>query len=419
MKFSKSLLHYFTVLRQNPLFAGSLVMVLGANFHNLGQLVYHFLSGRFLGTAYYGDLAAIISIFGLIAIVQQSFGLTVVKFIAAAKNKAEANTLARWVFFWSIWGAIVVAIIILILSSSLGEFLNITQKNALLLFIPIILVGFVSNTGRALLQGFMKFEQFVLSLIFEVVVKITFTILLLYIGYALFGAMAALFLGVLAGFLIVWLSLRKNIAGKRGQVPNITSLVAYSFPVLLQSLALTSMYSADLILVKHFFRPEQAGIYAALAKLGTIAFFGAAPITHVMFPLISKKYSHKEPYHKIFYLSIMLVCLISLPVIILYKLLPSLIVSLLFGGEFVEGAPLLWWFSVYMFLLGICMLFTQFYLSINKTKTVLLFVIAASLQVVLILLFHQSLLQVIQMSIVSAALLVFSLLIYFPYHHRS
>ena len=59
------------------------------------------------------------------------------------------------------------------------------------------------------------------------------------------------------------------------------------------------------------------------------------------------------------------------------------------------------------------MLFTQFLLSIGKTKIIILFALAALLQIGLILLFHGSLLTVIQMSIISASLLDIALLVYF------
>ena len=38
----------------------------------------------------------------------------------------------------------------------------------------------------------------------------------------------------------------------------------------IQALAFTSFFTTDLILVKHFFPPFEAGIYAALSTLGKI-----------------------------------------------------------------------------------------------------------------------------------------------------
>ena len=51
-----------------------------------------------------------------------------------------------------------------------------------------------------------------------------------------------------------------------------------------------------LILVKHFFSPHDAGIYAGLSLIGRVIFFFSAPIASVMFPVIVQKYARKENY---------------------------------------------------------------------------------------------------------------------------
>src|SRR3989344_3115162 len=86
---------------KHPLLQGSLVMVLGSNLFNLGQFIYHFIAGRYLGKAHYGDLAVIISVLGFISIIQLSVGLTIVKFIAAAKSEKEVSNLAKWFIRWA------------------------------------------------------------------------------------------------------------------------------------------------------------------------------------------------------------------------------------------------------------------------------------------------------------------------------
>ena len=135
--------------------------------------------------------------------------------------------------------------------------------------------------------------------------------------------------------------------------------------------------------------------------------------------MVAQKFSQNKPYRSIFYLSMLLVLAISVAVVFVYKFLPTLPLGVLFGQEYLNGASLLWWFGLFMSLLGISLLFVQFYLSIGKTKAVWLFVMAAIMQVILILLFHSSLLAVIQVSIFSAALLALSLIVYFPWHNRS
>lgn len=403
----------------HPLFRGSLVMVIGTNIFNFGQFIYHFMAGRFLGKVYYGDVAAIISIMGLVAIVQVSMGLAIVKFVAGLKDKEQITNFTKWILWWALWIGVGLATITLAITPLLVSFLNISEPVALWFLGPTLLFFVLASAGRAILQGLLKFTSYVVSFLVEMVVKLSFAfIFLVPLGYKVAGAIGSIFAGIILGFLVVRISLAHYLSGKRGPKPDVSPLLKYSFSVFVQGLALTSMYSTDLILVKHFFSQEQAGIYASLAVLGRIAFFGASPITHVMFPIVAKRYSNGMTYHNIFFLSVLFVGAISTSVVLLYIFLPKIFVGFLYGPEFIEGAPMLWWFGLFMSLLAMAMLFTQFYLSIGKTKIVWFFVAAALMQIFLIWFIHPTLLTVIQLSIVSAALLVLALIIYFPYHHK-
>ncbi len=41
----------------------------------------------------------------------------------------------------------------------------------------------------------------------------------------------------------------------------------------------------DILMVKHFFRPDMAGLYAAIALVGRLLYFGAWSIVSAMFPV--------------------------------------------------------------------------------------------------------------------------------------
>lgn len=408
---------YTKYLLEHPLFTGSAVMVFGSNFYNLGQFIYHFLAGRLLGKVYYGDLAVMVSIIGLISVAQLSFNLTIVKFISSGKGREAISNLARWVNWWAIWIGLLFALSALVFSPFIIDFLNLTEPIAFYFLIPTLFFFVLLSTGRSILQGLLMFNKYVVSLLAEVMTKIILTIVLIFAGFSIFGATGAILAGTLAAYLVTRLVLSSYLQGKRGAKPNVAPLVKYSVPVFIQGLALTSMYSVDLVLVKHFFPAADAGLYAAAAMLGRVVFFSTTPIAHVMFPLVSRRYSHGSPYHSIFYLSVLLVSLAAVAVVLFYIFFPEFAIMILYGAGFLGAAGLVWWFGVFMGLLSLAMLFTQFYLSIGKTKIVWLFVVAAVLQAVLIWFIHPDLLTVIQISIASTALLVLSLLVYFLYHH--
>lgn len=403
---------------KHPLFGGSLVMVAGINFYNFGQFVYHFISGRLLGRVYYGDLAAIISILGLVSIFEVSFGLTVVKFIASSKNKNETANFIKWFNLWSLYGGVLMAALSFLLAPFLIEFLNLRQSLALYVLSPLFWFAVVTYTQRSILQGLLSFGRFVLSLFLESVVKIAATVALVLAGMLVFGAMLGMLASAVVSLLFTWFSLKGFLAGKRGKMPNIRPLLKYSLPVFVQGLAFTSLYSTDLILVKHFFAADQAGIYASLAVLGRVALFLSAPVSQFMFPVVAQRFSRQERYHKVFYLALILAVLMTLPIIGAYYLFPKLIIEILYGSQFIEGAGFLWLFGLSMGILSLATLLAYFYFSLGKTVVVFPFVFAATLQAILIWFIHPDILTVIRLSIISNALLVLVLFVYFLWHDR-
>ena len=195
----------------------------------------------------------------------------------------------------------------------------------------------------------------------------------------------------------------------------IKSMLVFTIPVFIQSISTTSIYSSDVILVKHFFSPHEAGIYASLSTLGKIILFAAGPISGVMFPIISKRKSRGENFKKIFLYSFVATFLFGVTICILYLLFPQFAIRLLFGSAYLEASNLLIWFGVFIGLFTLSSLLINFSLSLGKTGVVIFPLIASIAQIVLILLFHTNLYTIVLISVLINALLLLTLLIYLTF----
>lgn len=390
-------------------------MLLGSNFYNFGQFIYHFLTGRLLGKALYGDLAALISIIAYFGIIQLALGLTIVKFIAQQKNKNSISNFIKWFNLWGIMLGGILALLALFLAPFMAEFLNIHPKISVYI-LPVFIFFFTTvYIHRSILQGLLQFNKLAETYVLETVLKISISIILISLGWVIFGAVVALCISVLLVFILTRAFLKFYIKGERKQSPEILPIVKYSFPVVLQGLALNSMYSTDLILAKHYLPAQEAGIYASLSVLGRIVFFGSTPILQVMFPYVAKKFSKGESVKKIFLFSLLLTSFISGCLIIVYYFVPQIFITLLYGREFLQGSTMLWLFGIFMALLALSVLFIQFFLSIDKPKAVVIFITAALIQAAFIFFRHSSITDIIIINILTAALLLGSLCVYFAY----
>lgn len=396
----------------HPLFAGSFIMIFGSNAVSFLNYIYHIVMPRMLGPANYGEVAAIISLIGLLGVIPGSLNLVIIKYISSAKNDEEVSSLISWLKNKVLITSLFFSLAIFLVSPFISSFLHINKIYYLILVSVSLLFSIQSLFNRSVLQGVLRFKEMVISMLAENIIKLLAGILLVYLGFQVGGAMAGLVISAFFGWYITNFFL--HYQGRQTNVVKINSrqVLAFTIPVLIQSMAVTSLYSSDVILVKHFFSSHDAGIYAALSNLGKIIFFGAGPISAVMFPLVAKRNAKGENYKKIFILSLLATVLFSISILLLYWLYPNLAISLLFGAKYLEAANLLVWFGLFMTLFTLSSLFISYSLSLEKTSIVILPFIAAIGQIILIWFFHQTLYTVIIISIISAALLLASLLIY-------
>ena len=414
MDFVKS---YLQRLFKNQLIAGSFILFIGTAVSNFGNYLFHLLMGRMLGPIDYGVLASLISIFYLLSIPVAALVLVIVKYVSALRGEkklATVNYFYRWINRKLLIFGILGFLIFLIFSSWISSFLHL-ESNVLLILIGLVsFIGIFSSINLAALQGFLRFSWYTIIGIVSVIVKLILAIFLVYLSYRVFGAILAILAGMIVSYVLA-LFYAKKIIGKKEERQgfNGREVVSYALPVFFSILAFTSLYTTDIVLVRHFLSPQEAGFYAALATLGKIIFFASSPIIMVMFPMVSERHANGKKYINLLSLSLGLVLLACLGISGVYFLFPGLMINILYGSQYLSASPYLWLFAIFLSLYSLSSLLVNFYLSVKKVKVVILPVIAAAAQVVLIFLFHQTISQVVWVSISVLGLLLVALLFYF------
>lgn len=404
-----------TIIR-HPLFSGSAIMIVGSNAVSFLNYLYHLGIGRMLGPSGYGELAALISFIGLLGVIPASLNLAIIKYISSTETDEERNNLIKWLKSKILAGSFIFFLLVLLLSPFLASFLKIPKLSYLILIAISFLFTIQSGLNRAILQGLLRFKDTVASILAENGIKLFLSILLVYLGFQVGGAMFALVISTLLGWYITNYYLKTNSSEAiKLSSSRIKSMLLFTIPVAIQSIATTSLYSSDVILVKHFFSSYDAGIYASLSTLGKIIFFGSGPIGAVMFPLVSQRSTRGQSYKRIFLYSFLTTAFIAIGILLIYWLFPRVAIGLLYGSAYLGASNLLVWFGIFITLFTFSSLLINYGLSLGKTSIVIMPLIAAVLQISLIWFFHQTLFSVIIVSIVILALLLISLLIHFTY----
>lgn len=400
----------------HPLITGSVVIFFGTLLANFFNFLFNLFMMRNLSVGDYGILASLVSLVTIASIPAGAFVPTIVRFggFYFAKNDYEMLRgfyfkINRVCFFL----AFIFIGFFIIFSQKIGLFFRINDTFLILLVGLSVAFGFIGILNIGILQAKLSFGFLSFINLSGAILKLIIGTFLVYIGFAVNGALIGFFMSALLPYLLSFIPLG-FLFGNKSKTPEIKNndLISYGIPSAITLLGLTSLITSDIILVKHFFDPKTAGIYAGVSLIGRIIFFLSAPIGTVMFPLVVQKHTRKENYLNTFLLAGIIVLLPSILLTFLYFLFPEFIISFFSKGEYAQASYLLGIFGIYITVYSLFSILANFYLSIKKTNVFIPIGLGAILQLILIWFFHDSFLQIIFISLGVVGLLLVGLLIY-------
>ena len=382
---------------RHPLFSGSFLMIGGSMAINTLSYVYHLIVGRLLGPIEYGILASVFSIFYIVSVVPLSSSIAIVKFISSAKNLKEVAQIYKGINDFIIKLAIILAVVVILVSLPVSKFLNIPSPVPIMILAPILFFSLLTLVNQSTAQGLLKFIGVVGPNFTSNFTKLALGVVFIAIGLSVPGAMLAIAIGSLLAYVFSLVIIKKKITKLPQKSKfDLKPFFKYTFPALLQALAFTSLFTVDVILVKHFLPDFDAGLYASLSTSGKIIYFTVTPIAGVMFPIVSKRHSAGESYKKIFLTALAFSIVLSLGVDAVYYFFPKTAISILFGSKYLEASSELILMGIFITFYSLNYFLVNYFLAFGKIKVVLLPIVAAILQIIGIFFFwHDNITQVL------------------------
>ena len=411
------------IIRQtisHPLVSGSAVIFIGSNVANVFNFLFNFLMVRNLSDADFGILTSLNSFILLPLLVATALTPIVVNFAAEYFAQKRFDLvhgfyikIAKYYFSFSA----LLLLIFLLFTPAVSAFLHIQNVQLVILTGVIAFIGLITTLNAAFLQAKLAFLFISINALISAIVKMLGGILAVFLAWGVTGGMWAVFAATFSLFLFSFYPLRfifkKNI--EPSPIPT-RELISYGIPSAFAILGLTAFISTDILLVKHFFNPDDAGIYASLSLVAKIIYFLTASIATVMFPVVVQKRSKGEPFLSTFLLGIALVAIPSMIITAVYFLLPEFVISIIVKKPSVIAyGSHLGIFAVFMSLYSLISLLTNFYLSLKRTVVAIPICLVALLQGGIIWLYHDSFMQVISISLWLMLLLLIGLLLYYPH----
>ncbi|MDD4606961.1 MAG: oligosaccharide flippase family protein [Patescibacteria group bacterium] len=404
----------FEKIKNNKLVVNSGIFFVGSFAVNLGNYIFHFLMARMLDVQVYGELQSLIALTAIFSIPSGALLTLIVKYVANFKAEENINKIyTLFIKSVKLFGliALVLISIIIIASPHLADFLQINSSVPILILSLSVLLAFFNSINHGVLQGLQKFKSITLINLLTVASKVILAVILVKLSLRVNGVLGAIVLSGIIGYLITFMPLKFLFKKTQTTDINTKEIFKYIWPVFWTVLFTTLLYNLDVVLVKHFFSPEIAGQYSALALIGHIIIFIAGPMATVMFPMVAHAHTRGEKHYAIFKQTIGLTLGMGLLGVLGYFILPNLIIKILVGNKFLNMAPYLGWFAISMLLYSLINTLSRYLLSIYSVKYIYVLLVGILCQVAGIFIWHENLWQIVWVMNASMAIILINLLI--------
>lgn len=403
---------------KNELVNGSFYLFLGSLISSFIAFIANLFFARNLSASDYGIYASLLSLLTLTTIPSQSLMSVITRFAADffSKNKiGEAIDFYKRSSKFMIFVSAFLLFVFIIFTNQIKNYLKIDNGNYIILVGVTVFFQYLYIVNNAYLQSLLKFFYMAFNTVVSAVLRFILGVILIFLGYKVFGALISILIAFIAPVLISFFPLRIlfSKSAKTCSKINTGEIFGYAIPTAIAILSLTSFISMDVIMTKHFFTPKQAGLYGGLSLIGRVIFYFTSAIPSVMFPLLIKRHSKGEDTNNLFYLALFLVIFPSFVITTFYYLYPKLTVGIFLGKDYYEIIPYLGLFGIFISVYSILNVCVNFFLSLKKTMIFIPVTMFTILQVLLINIYHESFFQIIGISILCSSSLLLVLFIYF------
>jgi O-antigen/teichoic acid export membrane protein len=310
--------------------SGSVVLLLGSGLTAAINFAYNVAVARILGPAAFGHATAVYTLLTLISAVTLSFQIVPAK-VVAQQSSLETKGAAYRDFHRGAWGCgVIIALLLVLFQSSISAFLNLPSP----VMVDLIAIGaaFYVPLGsrRGYIQGAYGFRSLSTSLVLEGLVRLCGSLLLVMLGFGVNGVIAANAAAIAVAYFAAAPKLPPPVPNQlrlsHALRESMQAIVFFAGQVLINN--------CDIVLVKHFFTPAMAGLYAAVAMVGRVIFAFSQAVVNSMFPLVAGTGDEERKDLKVIATSLLLVLGIGCSVALALRLAPASMWTAFFGPGF-------------------------------------------------------------------------------------
>ena len=408
----------------DKLFRHSFLLLVANQIGSFANLLFHAVMGRMISKVQYGVLASMMGVVLIIGTPMDAIRTALAYYssrLTADGRRGDIRPLVmRWASSLSSIGLLIL-LFVLAFRLPLAAFFKLDDAT------PIVLTGLLLFGSVALpvltgaLQGLQAFVWMSIHQqswgIVRLVVGASFVV---WIAQTAEWGLAGQLTGVVASGILGVVGL---VSLLRGEKPTGNALER-SHLYFLQSLAVLAAFAvlmnADVVMVKHFFTPEQAGLFARAATIGRMIIFTPMPIAMAMFPKVTSAGAISRRDWTLLFKAVLLAASIIAVAGGAVLVLPRLALLVLYNDRSPDAAMvhLVRCMLLAMSPLGLGYIVMNFELAQHRFRTALTLVPCAIAYVVGVSIWHDSVLEVAGVLAVCGVAALVLLMVGLPWRQR-
>ena len=317
---------------RDHLLTHSLIIFIGAQFSNICNLLYQMTMARMLENAEYGVLSAILGALMMLGMPFAALGGGVTHFTALliAKNEREKiKSMMAALMRDLLVPAILLVFIALLASQELMGAFKINSPVPIYLAIAAAIVGLLGAIPNGVLAGMQAFKWGALIGNGAAMLRLIAGLVFALMGLGAVGGLTAHTLGMLVAVVLSLAMCRSLLGPARISVERPVGMYSYMGGYMAAFTAYGVLSGADLLLVKYYFSPEQAGVFSKAAMVARMVFFLPGPICSAMFPKVTSGGESSSATRRTLYKALVVTGMIVTSMGLVFMVFPGLMLKVL------------------------------------------------------------------------------------------
>ncbi|MBI2437743.1 MAG: hypothetical protein HYV36_02885 [Lentisphaerae bacterium] len=380
----------------------SILLLAASQVSNLSNVLFHVVMGRWLAPAEYGVLASMLGVVLIAGLPLSALSNATAFFSAQLLQQQRAGDILPLVRAWA--GKLsVIALVLLLLgllgSQNLAQFFKLPDRMPLILALTILALSFYPPIIGGALQGIQAFGWGALSAASWGVTRLVVGGALVWgVGASANWALTGQGLGVIVSFGLGWLGLKLVLRRSPPlSAEKLPGAQAYLLRTLVVLAGFALLMNADVLIVKHYFDPNESGLFARAGTIARTIIYLPMPIAAALFPKTVSDGNMSARHGKLLIKALGLTALLVIPALLFCSLFPQAPLGIIYRDWQPDAAmrgllrAMVWAMSP----LSLAYIIMNFELSQNRFRMTWGLLLCAALYLVGVALWHATVLQIV------------------------